>query len=201
MADPSNIPVCVLAGGTSQRFGSDKALAPLGGRPLIDHVLRRIALQTRGPIIVNANAHESYSSLGTIILADGEWRNVGPLAGVFSALVWAKEQGFETIATCAVDLPFIAGDFLSKLEAVGAPAIASSQGRWHPVNGQWTADLSDQLDAYLSAGTRSAHGWAEACVAKPVEFEAEQGAPDPFWNVNTPSDMRIAERIWESLAE
>ncbi len=41
----------VLAGGQSRRFGSDKALALLDGRPLIAHVIAALAAQTEAVIV------------------------------------------------------------------------------------------------------------------------------------------------------
>ena len=41
--EPARWPVYVLAGGQSSRFGADKALAPLDGKPLILHVLEAFA--------------------------------------------------------------------------------------------------------------------------------------------------------------
>ena len=45
----------VLAGGTSSRMGGgDKCLLPLGGRPLLDHVIERLRPQI-GSLVINAN--------------------------------------------------------------------------------------------------------------------------------------------------
>ncbi len=37
------ITIAIQAGGRSSRMGRDKALLPLGGKPLIEHVLQRVA--------------------------------------------------------------------------------------------------------------------------------------------------------------
>ena len=53
MEQKPDIPICILAGGTSRRFGSDKALAVLDGKPLLSHVLERLSDQTSGLIAIN----------------------------------------------------------------------------------------------------------------------------------------------------
>ena len=55
----------ILAGGASRRFGGDKALAPLDGKPLIAHVIGRLS----GPhtaLAINAHDSSAYSDLSLI---------------------------------------------------------------------------------------------------------------------------------------
>ena len=55
----------VLAGGMGRRMGGvDKGLVALGGRPLVAHVLARLAPQV-GAIVVNANQNaQRYAEFG-----------------------------------------------------------------------------------------------------------------------------------------
>ena len=47
----------VLAGGQGRRMGTvDKGLVPLAGRPMVAHVLERLAPQV-DDILINANQH------------------------------------------------------------------------------------------------------------------------------------------------
>lgn len=188
-----DIPVCVLAGGESRRFGSPKGSVPLHGRPLIAHVIERIKTQTDAPIIVNAGADSIYAEMGCPMCPDRAGLSLGPLAGLHAAMVWGGEGGFSHIATVALDTPFLPPDLIARLAEAGAPAIAASLGRWHPVTGLWPCDLAEELLAYLQSGRRSAHGWAEHCGANVAEFAAGPDARDPFWNINTPADLAEAE--------
>lgn len=195
MASLPDIPICILAGGTSRRFGEDKALATLGDKPLLSHVVERVRGQTSGAIAINAPSPEGLERWGLPIIADGAWEGEGPLAGIYAAMEWASSLGAPQVATIAVDLPFAPLDFVQKLSANGAPAIAVSSERWHPVNGLWSIDQSSALHAYLESGKRSAHGWAEHCNASLASFDIAPGEVDPFWNINTREDLAKAEEM------
>jgi molybdopterin-guanine dinucleotide biosynthesis protein A len=85
-------------------------------------------------------------------------------------------------------------DFVATLLRTGAPAIAASFGRPHPVSALWPANDLAALDGYLASGKRSVFGWGEICQARVAEFQASLDAIDPFLNVNTPDDLRTAEQ-------
>lgn len=201
MTDASSTPICILAGGGSRRFGKDKALAQLNGKTLLAHVIDRVQAQSDGAIVINAGDPAPFSEFGLSIVSDGEWRGSGPLAGILTALQWARREGSDTVITLAVDLPFAPLDLIARLNAAGAPAVCASGDRWHPVNGIWRVEQSEALEAYLKSGKRSAHGWAEHCGAAIASFEERQGGADPFWNVNTPDEMAQAERMIEEARD
>lgn len=203
MAELPNVPVCILAGGASRRFGSNKALAKLQGKPLVQHILERLRVQTRGPIALNVGAAVSgepviakpLAHLGLPILPDNAWEGSGPLAGIFTALEWGQQNALETVLTVAVDLPFVPLDLIERLQASGSPAFAATLDRWHPVNGIWKTSQIEALAAYLESGRRSAHGWAKECSARVASFDQGIDGTDPFWNVNTPDEMAHAEQL------
>ena len=186
--------VCILAGGASRRFGGSKAFANLHGKPLLEHVIDRIRAQTTGPLIINANDPEQYERFGLTVIADDRWPEAGPLAGVYAAMSWARDVGLDQVVTVAVDQPHLPMDFVATLLRTGAPAIAASLGRPHPVNALWPVNDLAALDGYLASGKRSVQGWAESCQARVAEFQATPEAVDPFLNVNTPDDLRTAEQ-------
>ena len=99
------------------------------------------------------------------------------------------------VATLAVDLPFAPLNFIEKLNAQGAPAIAVSCERWHPVNGLWRVDHYGALRAQIDNGSHSAHSWAKRCKADTVTFDTAPRSVDPFWNINTREDLAKAEEM------
>ncbi|MCL9998465.1 MAG: molybdenum cofactor guanylyltransferase [Erythrobacter sp.] len=192
MSKRPDIAVCILAGGSSRRFGNHKAFAELDGKPLLVHVIDRIRSQTNGPLLINANGAHCFRSFGLPIVPDGEWAGAGPLSGIHAALNWALSAGYGHMATLAVDQPFLPRSYLGTLLQAGAPAITRCGGRLHPVNALWTASQTTALCRYLETGRRDVHGWGQECRANLAEFEAEIGAIDPFFNVNTQADLAIA---------
>ncbi|WP_431102340.1 molybdenum cofactor guanylyltransferase MobA [Roseateles noduli] len=78
----------LLCGGRATRMGGvDKPLQPFQGRPLVHHVLDRIAPQTGGRVLISANRHlDDYRRLGHPVLEDTLPDFPGPLAGILAGL-------------------------------------------------------------------------------------------------------------------
>ena len=79
------MPVYILAGGRSSRFGSDKARALLDGEPLVARLARQIEPVARRVTVV-AEAADTYADLGLRTIADRR-PGLGPLAGLEAALL------------------------------------------------------------------------------------------------------------------
>lgn len=162
---------------------------------MLAHVIDRIRPQTSGPLLINANDTAAFDVFRLPIVPDGEWAGAGPLSGIHTALSWALGSGCEQIATLAVDQPFLPRSYLTMLSQTGAPAIARSGGRLHPVNALWRASQLSVLCRYLETGRRDVHGWAEDSLSNVAEFDAEPGAIDPFLNVNTQAELASAIQL------
>lgn len=183
----------ILAGGQGQRMGGiDKALLVLGGRPLADHALTRLASQL-GPepvlMAISANGPpERFARWGLPVLPDaipGE----GPLSGLMAGLGWAAAEGASALVTLAVDTPFVPTDLVARLAAQGldSPVVAASGGRRHPTVALWPVAEAARL-AHAFAGGERRLG-AVLAAARSVDFPA---LPDPFFNINTPADLAAA---------
>ncbi|WP_407494670.1 molybdenum cofactor guanylyltransferase MobA [Pseudooceanicola sp. MF1-13] len=194
--------VVILAGGLSRRMGgADKALQTLAGRPLIGHVMDRIAPQA-GQIAVNVNrADPAYEALGVDLLADVVEDHPGPLAGILTAMRWASTDDF--VITVPADAPFLPGDLIPRLmlasgDPTTTPAIAASAGRDHPVCGLWPTALAADLALAIEQGSRKVTDWTSAVGAHRAEFPAT--TPDGFSNVNTPDDLARAQAYLDNTA-
>ena len=192
----------VLAGGLARRMGGgDKGLISLRGRPILDHVIERLAPQV-DRIVINANGDPGrLASYGFPIVADPIEGFAGPLAGVLAGMEWAAREcpGADWIVTAATDTPFFPRDLVRRFrEAIaeqGADlACAASGGRRHPVFGLWPVALSGDLSRAMEAdGVRKVDLWTARHRLAVAEF-ADQPY-DPFFNVNRPEDVAEAERI------
>ncbi|WP_255454630.1 molybdenum cofactor guanylyltransferase [Parasphingopyxis sp. CP4] len=109
----------ILAGGRSERFGSDKADARIGGRRLIDHVA--IALGSQVSEIVVCGRNES----GRRCLVDHPAPGLGPLGGLAAALQFADEMAADFVLSSGCDTPNLPTNLLGQLHGEG-PAIVES---------------------------------------------------------------------------
>ena len=80
---PSQCPAYVLSGGSSSRFGSDKALVDINGQPLILRIQQLLKLAGHETHFV-ADREDRYQFLGISCLVDA-LPNSGPLAGLTTA--------------------------------------------------------------------------------------------------------------------
>lgn len=193
----------LLAGGQSRRMGGgDKCLLPLRGRPMLAHAIERLGSQV-DTLVLNANGPaERFAQFGLRVIPDSIEGYAGPLAGVLTGCRWAERHnpGHRFIVTAAADTPFFPTDLVDKL--VGAApddktiVLAASNNRDHPVFGLWPVRLADDLEAWLGEPqNRKILTWVKRHPHKSVEFGGRIGddALDPFFNVNTPEDLRLAE--------
>ncbi len=194
-----NIAGVVLAGGRSLRMGGkQKALLPLHGQLMIEHVLARMAGQVRRMAISANNDLGAFTRFGLPVLLDPVPGYPGPLAGLLAALHWAAaEQRLVThVVTVPADTPFVPLDLVNVLrENIGVAdvAIAKSGGRLHHVVGLWPVSIAAALAARLELGfDRSVRGFLAGYRVAEVEFAADP--QDPFTNINNWDDLARAEQ-------
>lgn len=173
MTGKSNILGAVLAGGEARRFGSDKALALFEGRPLIDHVIDRLAPQTDGLVVVGRDHG------GLTRVEDRPVHGLGPLGAIGGALQWGQAHGFDAVLTVPCDTPLLPLDLAGALAGEGAAVVAGL-----PVIGWWPTALCGALDDWLAGDrSRAVRHWAAAVGARAVVLETLPA------NVNTAADL------------
>ncbi|WP_455373882.1 molybdenum cofactor guanylyltransferase MobA [Limibacillus halophilus] len=200
------VKVCgvIMAGGLSRRMGGgDKCLRDLGGKPILAHIVERVAPQVEA-LVLNANGDPArFCDFGLPVAPDVVAGNAGPLAGVLTGLDWAAENAAECdwLLSVPSDAPFLPRDlrqrFLAAVEGQGAEmACASSLGRSHPVVGLWPLRLREELRrAMQEEDIRKVDLWTARYRLAEVDFEARetpQGPLDPFFNTNRPEDLEKA---------
>jgi molybdopterin-guanine dinucleotide biosynthesis protein A len=194
----SKPPAMVLAGGLARRMGGgDKPLVLLAGRPLLGHILDRLAPQV-SRLALNVNGEgAAYRDFGLPILADSVPDRPGPLAGILAALDWAAALGATRVLTVPGDTPFLPRDLVARLLEADAPAaMAASGGRRQPIAGLWPVSARQALRAAVAgAGLRRVDDWARDLGTATVDFATD--SVDPFFNLNTPDDVAAAERLLE----
>lgn len=182
----------VLAGGQGRRMGTiDKGLVPLAGRPMVAHVLERLAPQV-DDILINANQHSAeYAAFGHRVIADAIGGFAGPLAGLQVGLANARH---DLVATVPCDSPFLPADLVARLAAAldaqaADLAVARTFDQPHPVFALVRRAVLPNLTRFLEGGGRKIDAWYAALRTVEVPFDDEAQA---FRNINTTDELRQA---------
>ena len=198
MTETPSVAGLVLAGGLARRMGGGaKALKHLAGRPLLAHVLDRIAPQCQA-IVLNANGDPgAYETFGYPVLPDVVAGFAGPLAGVLTGLEWLHQtREADWLLTVPTDAPFLPDDLVTRLLAGTREdaeiAVARSDGRTHPVVALWHRTLLQPLrTALVAQDIRRIDRFTAGRQTVHVDWPTAGG--DPFLNINTPEELEAAE--------
>lgn len=205
MIEAAKIAGVILAGGLARRMGGgDKATGLIAGQSMFDRVKNRLTPQVSS-IVLNANGDPArFADLGLPVAPDSITDYPGPLAGVLAGMDWAAGEGASHILSVAADTPFFPTDLGARLAAevsedtpialAATPDPKRGMSR-HPTFGLWPVALADDLRASLNDGVRKVVLWTDRHGAAMVPFPVDPF--DPFFNVNTPDDMAVAEALAE----
>jgi molybdopterin-guanine dinucleotide biosynthesis protein A len=204
----------VLAGGRSSRMGSDKALAVLRARPLVEHSLDLLRGACATAAI--AGARSALSQFAPVV--EDVKRGAGPLAGICAAMASMPEQWAVFLS---IDLPLLPSSLLSFIlrhayitQAPVTVAAVNGFAQSFPVVLHKAAlpALQDELEAGRS-GCYRAFQTASASLGQPisvlpVEFLVQTGElahpanlPPAQWflNVNDAKELRRAEGLLDRI--
>ena len=195
-ATRTRLPVYILAGGASRRFGpGDKARALLRGRPLIQHVVAGLEPHAARVRVV-ADVEAKYSDLGLHTLAD-EPPGQGPLGGLVRALEDLSQSSPDEprllLASCdllGVEPAWVAA--LLEARRDGAQGVAFRGERWQPLPALYHGSLLAPARAALAGRQRAL--WRVMEAASPVALPLPAG-----WSravqINTREDLARAGEL------
>ena len=182
----------VLAGGMGRRMGGiDKGLVELGGKPMVAHVLARLAPQV-GSVLINANQNrDRYALFGHPVVADAVGGFAGPLAGLHAGLSTATTP---FVVTVPCDSPFLPLDLVPRLSIAverddAQLAVAKTLGQAHPVFALVRRDVLPHLSSFLEGGGRKIDAWYATLRVVEVPFDDQESA---FRNINTADELAAA---------
>ena len=197
----NNILAVVLAVGQSKRFGEDKNQAKLGNLTLLEHVLAKVTKKFE-KILIISNQNLNLKMLNSItIIPDCIQGNLGPLVGVLTAMKWIKKNNkqYQWIATFPSDTPFFDTSIIEKyksrinLNESLLYFVRSNQKR-HNIFGLWSVKLMDTLENDLiNNNFRKVEKWADKIGVETINVKIDKF--DPFFNINTKTDLKEAEKI------
>lgn len=178
-------------------MGIDKGLVPLHGRPMVSHLLDRVA-DLGDEILITTNRPDDYAFLG-VRLAPDDSPGAGALSGLRTAL---KAANGDKVLVLACDMPFVSRSLLAHLIRLAPQAdviIPRPGGEYEPMHAVYDRGCLTEIEASLEAGDMRMISFFPRVRVLAVEDE-ELGQLDPgrlsFFNVNTPEDLAQAERLW-----
>jgi molybdopterin-guanine dinucleotide biosynthesis protein A len=182
----------VLAGGQGSRMGGvDKGLQGFRGKPMVAHVVERLAPQV-DELLINANRNiAEYAALGHPVIRDHIGGFAGPLAGLHTGLMHAEHP---LVATVPCDSPFLPFDLVARLKkAIDAEqkdlAVARTDHQPHPVFALVRRSVLPHLARFLGSGGRKIDAWYASLRTVEVAFDDEAEA---FRNINTADELAAA---------
>ena len=199
--EDDNILAVVLAGGKSERFGFDKSQAKLGNKTLIEHVLNKIKPFFENKLIVTKNSLEDIDTHNIEIINDCIKGHLGPLVGVLSAMKWAEKKlpQINWIITFPCDTPFFDNNIINEFKkktklSESLLYFAISKKRRHNIFGLWSLKLLKTLENdIIKNNHRKVEVWADKIGMKNINIKNDNF--DSFFNINTKSDLMVAEKI------
>ena len=178
------------------RFGGEKAVAVLRGKPLLIWAadrLRSICGSVGASVRPGSEAEALAKSAGLPTIFDAPADPTGPLAGVKAGLIWAEAHGAKLLAVSPCDAPLLPDDLYSRLleSADGGAAMAeTSEGR-QPLCALWPVTALPVVAEALAGGAHPPT-W-EVLVrlgARQVFFEDAAA----FANINTREELEAVAR-------
>ena len=196
-----NILGAILAGGKSKRMGQNKSFVRLNNKALIEYTINKVKKNLGELIIITDQKNDFFKKNNLVTVKDCIDGQLGPLAGILTAMKWAKENSskYSWIASFPCDTPFfpesIILNFIKQSKKKESLMLcASSHGRKHNIFGLWSLDLYDKLhNDLVNNKIRKVEDWTKINNIKNLEFKFE--GYDPFFNINTLEDLEFAKKI------
>lgn len=195
----------ILAGGVSSRFGQDKGLLSLTGKPLVRHVLDRIGKIANEKIVVvssqsQAEIYEKVLKSEARVYVDKE-KLQGPVVGALTGFE-NTECEYSLLLPC--DTPFISRDVLSLMLELCVNKNAAIP-RWpncyiEPLQAAYAIESAletarellkeSKTDMQLMVNRLRNVRYVSTLVLQQLDPEL-----NTFFNINTPLDLKKAENI------
>ena len=182
----------LLAGGYSRRFGEDKTLFPIGGKPLILNLYGKVSKYF--PTYVVAKDPKKYLLLGIEnVIPDAFPEIQSPLVGIYTAL---NHSGEEWNLILSADLPLLCNrylefvkDFPYKDRFLGYVPVLG--GKIHFTCGVYSKRLIPLLEEALKGGDLSVRQFLDRFHLWEEDFLKKQGVDRCCcFNLNRKEDLK-----------
>ena len=183
----------ILAGGKNRRFGSNKALATIGGTSLIERIVERLRPQTSQTLIVTAREQCSLPFInGAKVVAD-VYPEKGPLGGIYTGML-ASRSLYNLVVAC--DMPFLNTGLLRYMveQSDGFDVVVPrlEDGKLEPLHAIYSRACLDIIKTHLDWNDLRVDTIFDTVRVRYIEAE-ECRRYDPqllsFFNINREVDL------------
>jgi molybdopterin-guanine dinucleotide biosynthesis protein A len=191
--------IAIIAGGQSSRMGTDKSFVPLQGKPLIAHLLARVAALGPDETILITNRPDDYAHLGLPMFTD-VLPGKGALGGIYTA-IHASQSPYTLALAC--DMPFVNVELLCymlDLTASGEADVVVPRVDEHPqgLHAIYSRACLPPIRARLDSDRLKVIGFYDAVRVRyldPPEWAQFDPQGLSFHNINTPAELLKAQQI------
>ncbi|PWK09630.1 molybdopterin-guanine dinucleotide biosynthesis protein A [Tumebacillus permanentifrigoris] len=184
-------------------MGVPKQWLPFANTPLFLYTYDRLRTVCQDVVIVTNDHAEQlrYRDLGLRTTAD-LYPHQGPLAGLHAGLQGLEPDAAAVLLGC--DLPFLRADVLRDLldaleENPELDAVVPCDGEHvYPVCAVYRARVREVAEVCLARGDNAMRRFLQKLRVHNIPTERWSAlTPDPFFNMNTPEEYRIACTLWK----
>ncbi len=187
---PDDVTIAILAGGRSRRMGTDKSLLPLAGKPMLAHVIERVA-PLGLPMSLITNTPEKHASFGLPMFSD-LFPGQGALGGIYTA-VMSSPSAYTLCLAC--DMPFLNPDLLRYLidQRAGYDAVVPcNAGNFECLHAVYHRCCLPLFERQITEGNlriSDLYAHLKARLITPEEVTRFDPEHRSFMNLNTPHDV------------
>lgn len=194
--------ICViLAGGKGSRLDNKgKYLAILNELPLWQHVYDKVKYQFDKTVInVKRKEKKTLSKIKNVEnIYDKFEEDIGPLAGIHSAISYAEKNHYSIVCTVPVDTPFLPSDlaqnlFSKMIKTESEVVAAMSKNRIHPTIALWQVNLKQKLEKNIKNKVRKIDNFTKDLKVTYANWKVR--GIDPFFNINSYEDLKLAKNM------
>jgi molybdopterin-guanine dinucleotide biosynthesis protein A len=185
-----NIKCCIIAGGKSGRFGSDKSLHIYEGKPLISHTYDAVK-PVFDEIYIIAPGGEKFSFLDAKIIPD-IIPGLGPIGGIYTAV---ESLDLERVFIFPCDMPFINTEFIKYMTEIPDYydiIVPELNGRYQPLHAIYSKRCADGIKRKIELKDYRMSGFYEGYNIRAVNEDEIGFYDDPFRmfkNINFREDL------------
>jgi len=191
--------IAISAGGKSSRMGTDKAFVNILGKPLIEHIIERVADVGQSETILITNRLPDYAHLTLPMYAD-VLPGKGSLGGIYSA-IYHSTHPYVLVLAC--DMPFVSTDLLRLMAALRDGdaydvIVPRVEGYPQGLHALYSKNCLEPIRERLEANKLKVIGFYDdvrVCYLDEDVYEQFNPKGLAFYNVNTPEELKEARKL------